>query len=142
MIMDRTGWSLKDIAERVDALIVTRGGKGSHIYTQTKTYEIPTASVTSLADPTGCGDAYRAGLLHGLINGMDWETTGRIASLDRRDQDRTPGPQNHFVTPDEFRARFQEGIPLRPRLRASSAGKFVYNRGPRRNSSVGRATDS
>ena len=108
MIMDRTGWSLKDIAERVDALIVTRGGKGSHIYTQTKTYEIPTASVTSLADPTGCGDAYRAGLLHGLINGMDWETTGRVASLIGAIKIERPGPQNHFVTPDEFRARFKK----------------------------------
>ncbi|MCX7059872.1 MAG: carbohydrate kinase family protein [Nevskia sp.] len=108
MIMDRTGWSLKDIAERVDALIVTRGGKGSNIYTRTKTYEIPTASVTSLADPTGCGDAYRAGLLHGLINGMDWETTGRIASLIGAIKIERPGPQNHFVTVDDFRARFKK----------------------------------
>lgn len=108
MIMDRTGWSLKDIAERVDALIVTRGGKGSNIYTRTKTYEIPTASVTSLADPTGCGDAYRAGLLHGLINGMDWETTGRIASLIGAIKIERPGPQNHFVSVDDFRARFKK----------------------------------
>lgn len=108
MIMDRTGWSLKDIAERVDALIVTRGGKGSHIYTQTKTYEIPTASVTSLADPTGCGDAYRAGLLYGLLNGMDWETTGRVASLIGAIKIERPGPQNHYVGPEDFRARFKK----------------------------------
>lgn len=108
MIMDRTGWSLKDIAERVEALIVTRGGKGSHIYTRTRTYEIPTASAQALADPTGCGDAYRAGILHGLLNGMDWETTGRIASLIGAIKIERPGPQNHFVAPDEFRARFKK----------------------------------
>ena len=108
LIMDRTGWSLKDIAERVEALIVTRGGKGSHIYTKTKTHEIPTASANSLADPTGCGDAYRGGILHGLLNGMDWETTGRIASLIGAIKIERPGPQNHFVTQDEFRARFKK----------------------------------
>ncbi|GAC1628341.1 MAG: carbohydrate kinase family protein [Nevskia sp.] len=106
MLMSRTGWSVKDIAERVDALIVTRGGKGSTIYTQGKAHEIPNASAHSLADPTGCGDAYRGGLLYGLLNGMDWETTGRVASLLGAIKIERPGPQNHCVTPDEFHLRF------------------------------------
>ena len=108
MIMDRTGWSLKEIADRVEALIVTRGGKGSHIYTRSKTHEIPTATAQALADPTGCGDAYRAGLLYGLLNGMDWETTGRIASLIGAIKIERPGPQNHYVGPEDFRARFKK----------------------------------
>ncbi|MCX7071651.1 MAG: carbohydrate kinase family protein [Gammaproteobacteria bacterium] len=108
MIMDRTGWSLKEIADRVEALIVTRGAKGSHIYTRSKTHEIPTATAQALADPTGCGDAYRAGLLHGLLNGMDWETTGRVASLIGAIKIERPGPQNHYVGPEDFRARFKK----------------------------------
>ena len=108
VLMTRTGWSLKEIADRVDALIVTRGGKGSNIYANGKTYEIPTASAHSLADPTGCGDAYRGGLLYGLLNGLDWETTGRVASLLGAVKIERPGPQNHFLTPEQFRARFKK----------------------------------
>lgn len=108
MIMARTGWSLKEIADRVEALIVTRGGKGSSIYTRTKTHEIPTASAHSLADPTGCGDAYRGGLLYGLLKGLDWDTTGRVASLLGAIKIERPGPQNHSATPEQFRARFKK----------------------------------
>jgi adenosine kinase len=79
VLVERTGLSLKQIAERVDALIVTRGGKGSQILAKGKQYDIPCAKAESLADPTGCGDAFRGGLLYGLLQGMDWETSGRIA---------------------------------------------------------------
>ncbi len=108
ILMARTGWSLKQIAERVDALIVTSGGKGSHIFAKSKVYEIPTATANSLADPTGCGDAYRGGLLYGLLRGMDWETTGRIASLMGAIKIERPGPQNHIITMDKFKARFKK----------------------------------
>lgn len=108
MLIDRTGWTLRQIADRVDALIVTRGSKGSQIFAKGKLHEIPTASAHSLADPTGCGDAYRGGLLYGLMNGMDWETTGRIASLLGAIKIERPGPQNHYVTPEQFRARFKK----------------------------------
>ncbi len=81
LLTERTGMSPQEISEQVEALIITRGGEGSHIYTQGKQLEIPCASVREVNDPTGCGDAYRAGLLYGLMNNHDWETTGRIASL-------------------------------------------------------------
>ena len=81
LLQDRTGKSPHEIAEHVEALIVTMGGDGSHIYTRKHRHEIPSATTAQLADPTGCGDAYRAGLLFGLMHDMDWETTGRIASL-------------------------------------------------------------
>lgn len=108
ILMERTGWSLKQIAERVDALVVTRGSKGSHIFAKNKVYEIPCANANSLADPTGCGDAYRGGLLYGLVKGMDWETTGRIASLMGAIKIERPGPQNHSITPEQFRVRFKK----------------------------------
>ena len=108
VLMSRTGLSLKQIGERVEALIVTRGGKGSEIFTKKKLYEIPCAKAESLADPTGCGDAYRAGLLHGLSKGLDWDTTGRIASLMGAIKIERLGPQNHKFTPESFAERFKE----------------------------------
>ncbi|TDU31518.1 adenosine kinase [Panacagrimonas perspica] len=107
MLTDRTGLTLKQIAERVEALIVTRGGKGSHIFNKGKVLEIPCAKAESLADPTGCGDAYRGGLLYGLLNGMDWETTGRVASLIGAIKIERVGPQNHRIDPAAFRERFR-----------------------------------
>jgi adenosine kinase len=107
LMVQRTGLSLKQIADRVEALIVTRGGQGSHIFAKGKVYEIPCAQAHSLADPTGCGDAYRGGLLFGILKGMDWDTTGRIASLLGAIKIERPGPQNHRFTPDQFRERFR-----------------------------------
>ncbi|SHH14461.1 adenosine kinase [Hydrocarboniphaga daqingensis] len=108
MIIARTGLTLKQIGERVEALIVTRGGKGSEIYAKGKLFEIPCAKAESLADPTGCGDAYRGGVLYGLSKGMDWETTGRIASLMGAIKIERLGPQNHRFTPEGFRERFKD----------------------------------
>lgn len=108
MLSERTGLSLKKIAERVETLIVTRGGKGSHIFNKGSVLEIPCAKAESLADPTGCGDAYRGGLLYGLLNGMDWETTGRIASLIGAIKIERLGPQNHKISPEAFRERFEK----------------------------------
>ncbi len=108
MMMQRTGLSLKQIASRVEALIVTYGGKGSKIYVKGKVHDIPCAHAHSLADPTGCGDAYRGGLLYGLLNDIDWPTTGRIASLLGAIKIERPGPQNHRVTLDQFKLRFEQ----------------------------------
>ncbi len=105
---ERTGLSPHEIAERVEALIITRGGEGSHIYTREHRLEIPAVRVTAINDPTGCGDAYRAGLLYGLMNDMDWKTTGRIASLLGAIKIEKHGTQNHQFTRDEFDSRFQE----------------------------------
>ncbi|NOX91582.1 MAG: carbohydrate kinase family protein [Gammaproteobacteria bacterium] len=107
---ERTGKSPHEIAEMVDALIITRGGEGSHIYTREHRTEIPAVPPKQLLDPTGCGDAYRAGLLHGLMNDMDWETTGRIASLMGAIKIEHHGTQNHSFTRDAFDSRFQEAF--------------------------------
>jgi len=87
---------------------VTLGANGSHIYTKQKRIEIPTAKIAAAVDPTGCGDAYRAGLLYGLMNNMEWETTGRIAALMGAIKIEHHGTQNHKFERDEFAARFKE----------------------------------
>ena len=81
LVINKTGLTQAQIADRLDALIITRGAKGADIITKTKTFEIPVAHAESLADPTGCGDAFRGGLLFGHLHGMDWDTAGRIGSL-------------------------------------------------------------
>ncbi len=108
MLQERTGLTPQDIANRVDALIVTLGAKGSHIYTREKRIDVPTAKIATAVDPTGCGDAYRAGLLYGLMNNKDWETTGRIAALMGAIKIEHHGTQNHRFERDEFAARFKE----------------------------------
>jgi len=110
LMEERTGLGMAKLAERVEAVIVTRGGEGSTIYTGGKHLEIPTASAAKLADPTGCGDAYRGGLLYGLMRGMDWELVGRIASLMGAIKIEQQGPQNHFFSRDEFEHRFREAF--------------------------------
>jgi adenosine kinase len=107
---ERTGLSPHEIAERVEALIITRGGEGSLIYTTEHRLEIPAAPIEAINDPTGCGDAYRAGLLYGLMHDMDWKTTGRFASLMGAVKIEQHGTQNHRFSRDEFDARFQEAF--------------------------------
>jgi adenosine kinase len=107
LLKDRTGWDVADVRQRVDALIVTRGGEGSLIYSRDGDYEIPVASPRAVEDPTGCGDAYRAGLLYGLLHKLDWETTGRIASLMGAIKIECHGTQNHRFTREEFAARYK-----------------------------------
>jgi adenosine kinase len=110
MIQQKTGWTVKDVTRRVKALIVTRGGEGSVIHTPEGDVEIPAAKVKAVVDPTGCGDAYRAGLLHGLLHGLDWLATGRIASLLGAIKVETLGTQNHRFTMAEFQARLKQSF--------------------------------
>jgi adenosine kinase len=107
LLKDRTGWDVADVTARVDALIVTRGAQGSLIYTSDAEHEIPTVKPAQVADPTGCGDAYRAGLLYGLLRELDWDTTGRIASLMGAIKVECHGTQNHSFTKEEFEQRFK-----------------------------------
>lgn len=106
LMMQRTGLTLDEIAAKVDALIITLGGKGSKIYTNGQCLDIPSAKPKALMDPTGCGDAYRAGLLYGLMNELGWEITGRIASLLGAIKIEHNGTQNHTFTLDSFRERY------------------------------------
>jgi len=107
MLAERTGLSLRDISRRVRALIVTRGAEGSVIHADGREIDIPAVQPEAIVDPTGCGDAYRAGLIYGLQNGLDWETTGRIASLMGSIKIAHAGTQHHSFTRDEFETRFR-----------------------------------
>lgn len=114
LFQKRTGLSIQQLAERVDALIITRGAEGSSIYTPGYHFEIPAAKTTAPTDPTGCGDAYRAGILYGLAHAMDWETTGRIASLLGAIKIEHHGTQNHSFELAGFWDRFKENFDYRP----------------------------
>ena len=108
MLMSRTGLTLPDIAGRLDALIITRGEKGSEIYAKGERHEIACVAAQAVVDPTGCGDAFRAGLLFGIVNGYDWPTTGRLASLMGAIKVAHQGGQNHVVTADQIADRFAQ----------------------------------
>ncbi len=108
LLQQRTGWSEQEIAERVTAYIITRGPKGSQIHTRKGTLDIPPAAERRITDPTGCGDAYRAGLIFGFMRSMDLATSGRIASLMGALKIEHPGTQNQRFTYDEFAEQFRQ----------------------------------
>ena len=108
LLQERTGLSEKQIADRVQAYLITRGPKGSEVHTRSGMLQIPAATAMRVVDPTGCGDAYRAGLIFGWMNSMDMATTGRIASLMGALKIEHLGPQNQRFTYDEFAEQFRQ----------------------------------
>jgi adenosine kinase len=108
LLLERTGLSLEALAKLVDALIVTLGSDGSVIYAEGREIRIPSVKAEQVIDPTGCGDAYRAGLLYGLANGMDLESTGRLGSLMGALKIAQRGGQNHAFSRDEIDQRYFE----------------------------------
>jgi adenosine kinase len=106
LIQERTGQSIASLAKKVEAIIVTRGGEGSDVYTGDEVITIHAAKAAKLSDPTGCGDAYRGGLLYGLMNQLDWKTTGSIAALMGAIKIEHNGTQNHHFNMDQFKDRF------------------------------------
>jgi adenosine kinase len=107
LMQERTGWTPAEISQHVEALIVTRGGEGSTIYRKHATIEIPAAKPKQILDPTGCGDAYRAGLLYGLMHRLEWPVIGRMASLMGAIKIEHAGTQNHRFTRTEFEMRYE-----------------------------------
>ncbi|MCP1727452.1 adenosine kinase [Natronospira proteinivora] len=107
MLEERTGLSREALASRVEAMIVTRGAHGSVIYAGDQVHEIEPVTPSAVNDPTGCGDAYRAGLLYGLMNDWDWQTTGRIASLMGSLKVAQHGTQNHRFDRAQFESSFR-----------------------------------
>lgn len=102
MLQDRTGRNLENLASQAKALIITLGAQGSIIHADGKQYEIPCVKPKAIVDPTGCGDAYRAGLLYGIVNNFDWQTTGQLGSLMGSLKIAQRGGQNHRFTRDEI----------------------------------------
>ncbi|KAF1712027.1 carbohydrate kinase family protein [Pseudoxanthomonas kalamensis DSM 18571] len=108
LLQERTGWSEKDIVQRVRAYITTQGPRGALIHTPEKTYDIPPAHERRVTDPTGCGDAFRAGLIFGIQKGFDWVTIGRIGNLMGALKVEHPGTQNQRFDYDEFNEQFKQ----------------------------------
>ncbi|NTV12252.1 MAG: carbohydrate kinase family protein, partial [Zoogloea sp.] len=106
LLVERTGRSLEELAREVRALFVTLGGEGSRIYADGACMEIPTVKPERVEDPTGCGDAYRAGLLFGISRGFDWRRTGQLASLMGALKIESRGGQNHAPSREDIAARY------------------------------------
>lgn len=102
VLQDKTGLNLEQLAAKVSALVVTLGGEGSHIYANGQRFEVPCVKADTIIDPTGCGDAYRAGLLYGIASGWDWPTCGRLASTMGAIKIASRGGQNHTPTREEI----------------------------------------
>jgi len=110
MLMEKTGLSLDELAEKVDALIITRGGKGSEVYSNGEKIDIASAPISEAIDPTGCGDAYRAGVLYGLSQGFGWKKCGQIGSLCGAIKIEQSGTQQHSFTSEEFAQRYEQAF--------------------------------
>ena len=107
LLAERTGRSIADLAQEVKALIVTLGANGSEIHADGQRFAIPSVNADGLVDPTGCGDAYRAGLLYGIAQGWSWPKTGRLASLMGSIKIAHRGGQNHKMARTEIAERFR-----------------------------------
>lgn len=114
MVQEKTGRSLSDLLQSLEAIVVTCGKEGSTIHTREKAFRIPVVKPERVADPTGCGDAYRGGLLYGVEKGMDWESAGRIASLAAAYKVEQAGTQNHRFDRDQFDERFRDAFGFSP----------------------------
>jgi len=110
MMQEKTGMSEQEIASQVQAFIVTKGGKGASIFVDGGEIAIPAAPISEAVDPTGCGDAFRGGLLYGLIKGLDWEETGRVASLCGAIKIESNGTQNHSFSLESFSERYNKSF--------------------------------
>jgi len=110
LLEERVGRKLGDIAGGLKALFLTRGSEGSIIYADGCRIDIPCVKAPRLLDPTGCGDAYRAGLLYGIAEGFDWEKTGRLASLMGSIKIGARGGQNHAASREEIEDQFRRNF--------------------------------
>jgi adenosine kinase len=114
LLSERTGLSTEAIAKRVDALVVTLGAEGSRIHVGGSVIRVPAIPPAALVDPTGCGDAYRAGLLYGMAQRWDWEKTGRLAALLGSLKIAARGGQNHAVNRDAIASLYSERFGSHP----------------------------
>ena len=110
VLQDKTGLTLEQLASKVKALIVTLGAQGSHIYADGQRYDVPCVKAEKIVDPTGCGDAYRAGLLYGIANDWDWPVCGRLASTMGAIKIASRGGQNHHPTRIEIENVYAQAL--------------------------------
>ncbi len=114
MLEEKTGRSLEDLARELKALVVTFGAKGSLVMAGGERHEVPCVEADRVVDPTGCGDAYRAGLLYGIAHGWDWPTTGKLGAVMGAVKIAHRGAQNHAPAREEIEARFRRAFGYSP----------------------------
>ncbi len=110
LLQEKTGLPVENLAAKVKALIVTLGANGSYIVAEGQRYDIPCVKAKELVDPTGCGDAYRAGLLYGIARGWDWVTCGRLASVMGSIKIESRGGQNHRPSKKEIEDIYTQAL--------------------------------
>lgn len=110
MLMSKTGKRLEQIAAQVEVLIVTRGGNGCDIFTDNKQVHIAAIEVSAVKDPTGCGDAFRAGLLYGAVNQWDWLSSTQLAAVMGGIKIEQLGTQNHCPNKSDIESRYKENF--------------------------------
>jgi adenosine kinase len=114
LLQEKTGRGLQDIAREVKALVCTRGAEGSTLLAEGQRHDIACVEADSVVDPTGCGDAYRAGLLYGIAHGWDWPTTGKLGSVMGAIKIAHRGGQNHSPARGEIETRFKRAFGYSP----------------------------
>jgi adenosine kinase len=114
LLEDKTGRKLEDIARGVKALVYTQGARGSIIFAGGQRHDIPCVQASEVVDPTGCGDAYRAGLLYGISHGWDWPSAGKLGSVMGAIKIAHRGGQNHALGREEIQARFKRAFGYSP----------------------------
>ncbi|CAG0951748.1 adenosine kinase [Methylophilaceae bacterium] len=110
LLQEKTNQTIESLAARVRALVVTMGSLGSVIYADGQRIEIPSVKAEAVVDPTGCGDAYRAGLLHGIARGWDWQVSGRLAAVMGAIKIASRGGQNHRPTKPEIESMYEQAF--------------------------------
>ena len=125
VLQDKTNLTLLELAKKVKALIVTLGSQGSHIYADGQRFEIPCVKAEQVLDPTGCGDAYRAGLLYGIAKGWDWPVCGRLASTMGAIKIACRGGQNHKPTREEIENIYAQAL-MKDGLAADVKNEVVH----------------
>jgi adenosine kinase len=110
VVEQRTGWSMARIAAEIEAVVVTRGAEGCTIFHDARSTDIPAARADAVVDPTGCGDAFRAGLLYGMARGWGWEKSARLASVMGAIKIAHRGGQNHRPSRTEIATRLREAF--------------------------------
>jgi len=108
VVEQKTGRSVESLSASMEAVVVTRGADGSSVYTKGRRIDVPAVEPEALVDPTGCGDAYRAGLLYGMANDWDWERSARLSSLMGSMKIAHRGGQNHAPTRKEIETRLRQ----------------------------------
>jgi len=108
IVEQKTGRGIEEIATLVDCVVVTRGGEGSSLWTGGRRHDVEAVKPEGVVDPTGCGDAYRAGLLHGMARGWDWVRSARLASVMGSIKIAHRGGQNHRPTREAIAVRLRE----------------------------------